>query len=294
MSARAPDRAVWIDGRLLRGAEATVSVFDRGVRDGEGLFETLRAYGGVPFLWSRHLERLVLSAAELGFPVPPSPAHLLEAVRLVLDAGGTGDAAIRVTVTRGIPGGRPTRAGGWVEAEPISARLWAGARSGGARVVVSRRPFAPGPLGRHKTTSRLAYHLAREEARARRADEALLAAADGRVLEGAVSSVFAVRRGVVKTPPLASGILPGITRAFVLESCASLGMSTEEDELTVSSLAEADEVFLTNSLQEIVPVAVLEGRTLPAPRAAPRLLAAYREAVARAVDAARGDRAASR
>ena len=288
MSARAPDRAVWIDGRILRGPEAMVSVFDRGARDGEGLLETLRAYGGVPFLWSRHLERLALSAAELGFPVPPAPARLLEAMRSLLEGEGLTDAAIRITVTRGIPGGRPTRASGWVEVEPIASRLWAGTRAGGARVIVSRRPFAPGPLGRHKSTSRLAYHLAREEARARRADEALLATADGRVLEGAASSVFAVRRGVVLTPPLTSGILPGITRAFVLESCAGLGIPVEERELDAAALGEAEEAFLTNSLQEIVPVAVLEGRELGPPRVAPRLMAAYREAVSATLDA-RGD-----
>ena len=69
-----PERTVWIDGRLCRGAEATLSVFDRGARDGEGLFETLRVYAGQPFAWDRHMERLVLSAAVLGFPVPASGA----------------------------------------------------------------------------------------------------------------------------------------------------------------------------------------------------------------------------
>ncbi|HUK64712.1 MAG TPA: aminotransferase class IV, partial [Dongiaceae bacterium] len=71
-----PDRPMWVNGRLCRGDEAAVSLFDRGARDGEGLFETLRVYGGRAFQWERHLERLVLSAAELGFPVPPSPATL--------------------------------------------------------------------------------------------------------------------------------------------------------------------------------------------------------------------------
>ena len=67
-----PDRSIWIDGQLRRGAAATLSVFDRGARDGEGLFETLRIEAGRPLQWERHLERFVLSAAELGFPVPPS------------------------------------------------------------------------------------------------------------------------------------------------------------------------------------------------------------------------------
>src|SRR5262249_55097904 len=189
-----PERAVWIDGAVLRGHAAALSVFDRGARDGEGLFETLRVYDGLPFRWERHLERLVVSAAELGFPVPPSPRVLREAVVQVLEANQLRDAAVRVTVTRGVPSagrGRRTRAGAWVEAGALGARLWAGPGSGRAQVVLSKRPFAPGPLARHKTTSRLAYHLAREEARAARADEALLVSPEGLLLEGSVSNLFA-------------------------------------------------------------------------------------------------------
>lgn len=278
-----PARALWINGRLRRGEEAALSLFDRGARDGEGLFETLRVYGGQPFAWPEHMERLVLSAAVLGFPVPASPVVLRAAVDDVLAAEGLADAVVRITVTRGIAGGRPTRTGAWVEAEPLAARLWRGTRSGAATVVVSRRPFQPGPLGAHKTTSRLAYHLAREEARVARADEALLLSPDGQALEGAVSNVFAVKAGEVLTPPLALGILPGITRAQVLALCATQGFTVRERTLTLADLQAADEVFLTNSVQEIVPVATLEDHEVPGRAVAGRLLAAYRAAVAREV-----------
>ena len=275
-----PQRALWINGRLCRGEQATLSLFDRGARDGEGLFETLRIYGGHPFAWPRHMERLVLSAAVLGFPVPASPVVLRAAVDQILAAEGLADAVARVTVTRGIAGGRPTMTGAWVEAEPLAARLWRGTRSGAATVVVSRRPFQPGPLGAHKTTSRLAYHLASEEARVARADEALLVSPDGQVLEGAVSNVFAVVAGEVLTPPLALGLLPGITRALVFPLCASLGIAVRERALTLADLEAADEAFLTNSVQEIVPVGALVGRPLAGRAVALRLLTAYREMVA--------------
>ncbi len=281
-AARLPRRTLWVNGRLCRGEEAALSLFDRGARDGEGLFETLRVYGGQPFLWERHMERLVLSAAELGFPVPPSPSLLREAVAQVLDADGLADAVVRLTVTRGIPGGRPTRTGAWVEAEPLAARLWAGATAGAASAIVSKRPFEPGPLGRHKTTSRLAYHLAREEARATRVDEALLVTRDGHALEGAVSTLFVVVGGAVLTPPLARGILPGITRAVALKLCAELGIAAREADLTRADLLCAEEVFLTNSVQEVVPLATLDGRALPERSCGARLGEAYRGEVARA------------
>ena len=285
-----PDRVVWIDGVLCRGREAVLSVFDRGARDGEGLFETLRTYAGRPFQWDRHLERLVVSAAELGFPVPAAPQSLRAAVDQVLQAAGLADAAVRMTVTRGVPSpgrGRRTRTGAWVEAEPIAARLWP-ARAGGARAVVSKTAFEPGPLGRHKTTSRLAYHLARDEARAARADEALLVSPAGLVLEGSVTNLFAVFGGTVATPALSLGILPGIARRTALELCGDLGIPVEERPIPRHELSVADELFLTNSIQEIVPIASLDGVSLRHRVIGERLSAAYRVAVGRELVTARG------
>jgi branched-subunit amino acid aminotransferase/4-amino-4-deoxychorismate lyase len=240
------------------------------------LFETFRVDAGRPRFWPRHMERLVLSAATLGFPVPPAPARLREGVAELLAAAGLADAVVRITVTRGIPGGRPARTGSsWMEAAPLEGRLWRGTRSGAARAIVSRRPFEPGPLGGHKTTSRLAYHLAREEARAVRADEALLATRTGQVLEGAVSNLFAVRGGTVMTPPLSQNVLPGITRAVVLERCAALGIPVLEQPLGRDEL-HGTEVFLTGSVQEVVRVGTLDGEPLPDLGMAARLLEAYR------------------
>jgi branched-chain amino acid aminotransferase len=286
---RLPDRAVWLNGRIVRGDEAAVSVFDRGARDGGGLFETLRVYDGLPFAFERHMERLVLSAAELGFPVPPSPARLRKAVTEVLEASGLSDAVVRITVTRGVPGGRPVRTGAWVEAEPVGSRLWPGARQRhsddggplGGRAVLSHAPFTPGFLGRHKTTSRLAWDLAREEARAAGADEVLLLSTEGQVLEGSASNVFVVRAGGdIYTPPLSADILPGVTRAVVLELCSPLGIIVHEAPVPLEMLRWASEVFVTNSVQEILPLREVAGRAVPEREITLRLIESYRARVA--------------
>ena len=271
------DRALWINGRLARGAEAALPLSDRGARDGEGLLETMRVEGGQPQNWRRHLERLVVSAAELGFPVPPSPSALAEGLEAVLAANSLEDAAARITVTRGTPGGRPTRTGYWIEAEPLLARLWRGTRSGQANVVIARQPFLPGHLARHKTTSRIAYHLAREEARVAGADETLLADADGHLLEGSVSNLFLVVGGEVVTPPIAMGILPGIVRAQVLHLCIRLGIPTRERAITRAELPLADEVFVTNSIQQVVPLVAVDGQAVPSRTLGARLREIYRE-----------------
>jgi branched-subunit amino acid aminotransferase/4-amino-4-deoxychorismate lyase len=286
---RLPDRAVWLNGRIVRGEAAAVSVFDRGARDGGGLFETLRVYGGRPFAWERHMERLVLSAAELGFPVPPSPSKLRDAVGEVLEACALTDAVVRVTVTRGVAGGRPVRTGAWVEAEPVGSRLWPGARQLhpedggplGGRAVLSQTPFTPGFLGGHKTTSRLALDLAREEARAAGADEVLLVSPDGEILEGAASNVFVVRSGGdLFTPPLSANILPGVTRAMVLELAGPLGIVVHEAPIPLEMLRWAAEIFVSNSVQELLPLREVAGRRTPEREVTLQLLECYRARVA--------------
>lgn len=280
--ARQPDGPVWVNGRIVRGEDAALSVFDRGARDGGGIFETLRVYGREPFAWTRHMERLVLAAAELGFPVPPTPASLREGVAELLEELALDDAVARITVTRGIAGGRPTRTGAWIEVQPIGARLWRGTRRGAATAMVSPLVFDLGWMGAYKTTSRMAWDLAREQALAAGVDEALLVSSAGELLEGSASNLFVVRGGEVITPPLASRILPGVTRAIALELCAALGMAAREARLEVAELATAEEVFVTNSVQEILPLARVAGRDLPARDVGSRLLAAYRERVAAA------------
>lgn len=278
--ARQPDTPIWANGRIVRGDEAATSLFDRGTRDGGGIFETLRVYDGRPFAWQRHMERLVLAAAELGFPVPPRPSAMRDAIGELLDAQSLRDAVVRITVTRGIAGGRPTRAGAWTDAQPLASRLWRGTRSGDAAAIVSPLVFDLGWMGAYKTTSRMAWDLAREQAIAIGADEALLVSSAGELLEGSASNVFVVKGGEVLTPPLSSRILPGVTRAIVLQLCAELGIPAREQALQASGLRDADALFLTNSVQEILPVATLDGRALPSRDVPQRLLAAYREHVA--------------
>lgn len=279
---RLPDRTLWLNGRLVSGEEAAVSLHDRGARDGGGLFETMRVQAGEPLEWPRHMERLVLSAAELGFPVPPGPALLRQAVTELLRAQGLDEAVVRITVTRGIAGGRPTRTGCWIEAEPLGGRLWPGTRRGTGTAVILPHPFSPGWIGRHKTTSRLAWDLAREFARAEGADEALLVDRDGFLLEGAASNVFVVRDDEVLTPPLARDVLPGIARAVVMELCRDLGLMCREYDLPAGCLDWALEVFVTNSVQEVLPLASVQGRALPFTETGERLRAAYRERAGRA------------
>lgn len=282
---------VWLDDGLVEAADARISVFDRGFRSGEGVFETFRSYGGHPFHLGAHLERAAAGARTLGFPLPDR-GRLRDAVRRTAAANTSDgqDLALRLTVTPGaidprspFPG---TPVGGpLVVVTAHTLRIPSAVYEDGiAAATVPRVRELP----EVKAVSYLAASLARREAQRRGAAEALLVDPDGAVREGSYSNVFVVLDGELVTPPVSTGILPGVTRAVVLELAATLGLHCAERSVAADELQRADEVLLTATTREVVPVTSIDGRTLGDGRPgamARRLLAAYRDEVRREVDA---------
>ena len=283
---------VWIhlNGRLVGEDEARVSVFDRGFLYGDGVFESMRAVGGVVFRQDRHLERLLRSAEAIGLPLAPTSAGLPAAIRELLSANELQDARIRITVTRGA--GRP---GEYVEAlgpatVVISGSAFEGLdesmyRSGVSAVIPRRRQTPPETLDPAiKSISRLGSVLARREARDRGGFEALLLDAGGHLTEGTVSNVFLVAKSRLLTSPAPAGGLPGITREAVIELARGAGIEVSEERLPASLVKECQEVFLTNTSWEVLPVVRMDDRPIgegvPGP-VTRDLLAAYRDLVRR-------------
>jgi len=261
--------AVWVNGVLVAPGTAVLAADDRGFTLGDGLFETMRAYGGRVFRLRAHLERLRSSADRLGIPIPPD---LEDAVRATLAASGLDSAAVRLTVSRGPGEGlappEPARPTVVVTARPYApAERWYAA---GLRAV-----FARGRLNEHALTAgikRLGYLdqvAAQAEARAVGADEALFLDTEGHLAEGAASNVFLVVDGALWTPPLSCGVLPGITRGVVIELANAAGILVREEPVPPDALHAADEAFLTSSLRELVPVVAIGdspiGRGQPGP-----------------------------
>ena len=251
-----PTGIVFLNGRFVAAGRAAISVFDRGLLYGDGLFETMRSYRGVAFALEQHLERLGRSARLLGITVPSHdwPAVLTALLRRnhLLRT----DAAVRLTVTRGVcaPGILPREVP--VATTIMSARRigreYARARQRGVEVAVlpfSRNDF----LAEHKSLNYLAPVLGRLLAAQHDADEGVFVDDSGHLCEGTTSSLFLVRHGVISTVP-ATGILPGITRRVVLDLAAQSGIAKAEQPLTRRDLSECDEAFLTSSVGEIVPV----------------------------------------
>ena len=268
---------VSVNGRITDAASAVIPIFDHGFLYGEGVYETLRTYHRVPFLYERHADRLRNSAALMALPVPFSDAELLHAMHETVGAhaGGLKEAYIRVLLTRGVgeltynPAACPEPTTVIIVKpfpEPAARTFEDGIK---VSLVSVRRnhPLALNPM--IKSNNLLNNALAMQEALKTGADEALMCNQAGELVECSQSNFFIVRSGAVLTPPLAGGLLPGITRAFVLELAAELGLPAREERLTPADLQTADEAFITGTTREVTPVVTVDAMRVGSGRPGP-------------------------
>lgn len=278
---------IFFNGDYLPADTPVFRAGDRGVLYGDGLFETLRTYGGKPSLLERHIARMSASAAALSLGTGPDLDTAREAIARLLDLNGLRDAYIRITLTRGRHAGHleldpPQQPSLLVVAQPLRPLAPERYDPGSTAIVASIRQNAASPLPRHKTLNYLANLAAKTEARACGADDAILLNTRGEVAEGASSNLFLVRAGRLITPALGANILPGVTRAEVLRIARDTGLTAEERTVWPQELASADEAFLTNSVAELVPVRSIDARPVGSGVPGPifrQLLAAYHDVV---------------
>jgi branched-chain amino acid aminotransferase len=251
-----------VEGRLVPPEQAQVSVLDRGFLYGDSVYEVVRTYGGRPFEVDRHLLRMERTAVRIGLSLPPRELVLKEVAR-TLEAAGNAESYARIVITRG------------------DGQFGLGAHlSAGHRMVIIVRPlqtpteeqYARGlqmaiaktrrnsPLSLDpalKTGNYLNNILALREAHEAGAEDAILLDLNGRVTEATTSNVFFVQRGVVVTPPLALGMLEGVTRAVVMEVARAESILLREEPHGPEALAAADEVFVSSTIREVMPVTSL-------------------------------------
>ncbi len=279
---------VYLNGVLVPREKASISPFDRGFLYGYGLFETVRSYGGRVFRLDRHLARLMHSAERFGLASQLDPAELEQAIYQTLEANRLLDARIRLTVAagEGERGLSPPTSGKIttlvvVEKLTVPSRIY---DEGISAALVSTRRNSQSPLPAIKSLNYLEGLIARAEAAALGADEAIMLNDRGYVSECSSSNIFLVVTGKLLTPSLESGILPGITREAVLELAHDSDIETMEGEIPPSDLVRADEVFITTSVREVVPVVMINSRPVGSGKpgeVTKRLMTAYKELVRR-------------
>jgi branched-chain amino acid aminotransferase len=274
-----------IDGVITRLEDARVSVLDRGFLYGDSVFETIRTYDGRPFALGRHLARLEHSAELVHIPLPLPLSELRREVLEAVAAAGFPESYVRLMVTRGqgelgldpALAERPLRV---ILVQPLSPPPEEAYTQGiGAVTHATRRAGDATLAAGAKIGNYLVSVLAMREARRAGASEALIVDAEGRVVEGATSNVFFVRGPLLVTPPEEAGILAGISRAIVLSVARELDFAVELRAPLTPELASFEEVFVSSSIREMLPVVRLDGRAVGAGTPGPayqRLLRAFR------------------
>jgi branched-chain amino acid aminotransferase len=262
-----------VNGRVFDQEHAVISVFDHGFLYGEGVYETLRTYNGEPFLFDRHMRRLRASAGMVALAVPLADAEIDARFRDTMRAAALGEstareAYIRILVTRGIgeltydPAACPDPSIVVIVKPNVEPSRDAFER--GVKValvpIVRNHPDTVNP--RIKSNNLLNNALAMQEAFRRGAFEGVMRNYKGELAECTQSNLFIVKNGVAMTPPLDAGLLPGITREFLFEVGADLGITVRDAVLHDDDLLGADEAFLTSTTREAVPIAQVDDRTI--------------------------------
>lgn len=254
---------VYLNGELIDLTRAAVGVSNPSFLHGVGLFETLRVYDRRPFRLDQHIDRLKKSASKLNMPLGDAVERIPGAVEAVLKACSLKNARVRFTVTPPGTYDQESRTTLLVAASGITQyppELYQTGMT--VYACTDYRQSAHDPLVGHKTTSYFSRLIALRDAQDRRCGEALWFTPDNFLAEGSMSNVFIVKDGQLHTPPLDTPVLPGITRAAVLELAGKNGIPAEETPSTIDDLLDADEVFLTNAIMEVMPVIRVERRPI--------------------------------
>ena len=259
---------IWIDGEWCDKTTATVSVFDHGLLYGDGVFEGIRVYNGRIFRLEEHVERLYDSAKAILLEIPMPPEKFCGIVEEAVRRSGLTEAYIRPLVTRGFGDlgidprkcPKPT-----VIVIVDTIKVWPAERYEQGLVMVTAAtpiPHREALSPRVKSLNYLTHIMAKIEGNLAGADEVLMLDSEGHVAEGSGQNLFVVRHGRIQTPTTYSGILLGVTRGVVMDLARQAGYQVEETILNRYDVYTADEVFLTGTASEVVPVRQLDGRVI--------------------------------
>jgi len=261
------EEITYLNGNLIPASQAKISPFNHGFLYGYGIFETMRSYNGSIFRLDHHLARLHEAAKTLGITDRLTAFNLEKACPDVLKANKLTDARLRLTVTAGegdiIP--NPDTCSGitvFIVAKKLVPPPAEKYQRGYSAILSSYRRNSQSLLSRLKSTSYLENVLARQEARDAGVDEVVLPNEQGFVAEGSTTNIFLLNRQTLITPSIESGALPGITREVILELAKSMGITTVVKQVELEELRNAAEVFLTNSIIEIMPLTRLDNKPI--------------------------------
>ncbi|MCC6423088.1 MAG: aminotransferase class IV [Phycisphaerales bacterium] len=290
---------VWLNGNFVEESAGAISVRDSGFLHAAGVFTTLRSVRGVPLFLDRHLSRLRESCHSLSIPLVHDDEQLTKATRELLERNSLSDARLRITITRGVPADDSFTPTALITAAELTTHPQESYERGITVLLMDEQKLNPFDFqAGHKTLNYLSRLASLRSAATRSAGEALWFNVHNYLQSGSISNVLIVKAGKILTPPTPreiadpaiqermpyprSAVLPGITRAVVLELAKNIGIEVELSAISVNQLLDADEVFLTNSIMQVLPVCRIERSVIADDRPGPvtrKLAEVYRQEV---------------
>lgn len=271
---------VYLNGDFVNESDAKISVFDNGFLCGDGIFETMRAYNGAIFALDRHLDRLFQSAQTLELSNMPDKDVLENACQKLLEINSLSDARVRLTVSRGVPNSsNPTIAITATHYKGYDESLY---KEGMSAITLPGYRLSNSPVSSIKAISYISSIIARRQAIAAGCNEAILINEQRNITEGSFTNIFAVKDRVILTAPVNDGLLPGITRDCIIDMAMEKGYAVLEQSIMVDDIYGMDELFLTNSLIEVMPIIRVDEKIIGNGRPGPitlNLMALYRTKV---------------
>lgn len=260
---------VFVNGQYVPANEASISVFDRGLNYGDGIFETLRTYKGEIFALGLHIERLRRGAQKLAIPLKDDEASWGIILKRLLELNSLKkeDSYIRITITRGTDFGglnsdmktEPTMI---AINKPLRSSIKDQQKNGIKGIVLDIRGQSPYMLTNIKSLNFLPNVLGKMEVLAMSVDEGFFLNPKGSLTEGTTTNVFLIKGNELLTPPVADGLLPGVTRDIVIDLAGQKGLEVTERGFDKEEVLHSDEAFVTNSVIEITPLIELDGETI--------------------------------
>ncbi|MDP6795101.1 MAG: aminodeoxychorismate lyase [Verrucomicrobiota bacterium] len=252
-----------LNGRFLPLDEAKISASDRGFLYGDGLFETIRIHAGRPFLWDWHMTRFTDGSELLRIPLPQATDSLLNMVRELVARNDGPESVVRIALSRGV-GQRGYGVSGneqptlIITQHPLPNTL----SSPLSLVTTTARVTVGNPLAGVKSANKLDSILAKREASEQGADDGLILNSDGHITETSSTNLFWMENGVLHTPPISDGVLPGVTRKLVLTLAPPLGQAVREESAVPERLQQAEAVFVTSATTGVTAVGQMDGTSL--------------------------------
>lgn len=276
---------VYLNDKIVPAKDAVVSVFDHGFLYGDGIYETMRAYDSVVFMIDEHINRLFRSALMIGLQIPYSSEKLKSAVYETIQANNLNNAYIRLTISRGCGSlgldpdfcQKPSIVIIVKEQKNYPRTLY----RKGLKIIIAktRRNLKEAINPQIKSLNFLNNILAKLEAKEKKANEAIMLNAYGKITEGTICNVFFYKNNILCTPSIDCGILDGITRGIVLSLAREAGIKVKEGKFNVQDIYSAKEIFITNTTMEVMPVSELDSNKYPVGELSKTLRKLYRQKV---------------